>query len=117
MTTVAENPAQRHCQECGKAFAPNRPQQVFCTPAHKTAFWNRQAKRGKVLMPLLLTMTNERRAPSGSEDAELCSYARNTVYELAAIWNAEDKDAGRPPMKELAALKKEAGWRACDLEV
>jgi hypothetical protein len=109
--------AQLVCQECGEPFAQARSTQIFCCPAHKAAFHNRNMKRGKVVLPLLLTMTSLRRAKKGSLAAAQCSQARAWVYELAARWEREDKLAGRAPMALVTQAKMEARWSPVDLEV
>lgn len=110
------NPAPRQCQECGKDFSANRPQQAFCCPAHKTAFHNRSMKRGKVMIPLLMTWQSVRGAP-GSEEAEVRAYARARVEELSMLWREEDKGAGRPSMYPIAKAKMDAAWRGVDLDL
>lgn len=109
--------AARICQECGEAFQPARVTQAFCCPQHKTAFHNRNMKRGKVILPLLLTMTSARRAKKGSLEAAQCSQARAWVYELAGRWEREDRAAGRPPMALVTQAKMEARWSPVDLEI
>jgi hypothetical protein len=36
------------CKECGKAFVPNRPFQVFCNDKCKGAYWRRQYRQRAV---------------------------------------------------------------------
>lgn len=105
------------CLECGKPFARARSTQAFCSPAHRSAFHNRSMKRGKVILPLLLTMTSDRRAKAGTARAVQCAQARAWVYELAGRWEREDRLAGRPSMALVTQAKIDARWSPVDLEV
>lgn len=105
------------CQECSRPFEPRRATQTFCCAAHRSAFHNRSMKRGKVLLPLLLTMTSQRRAKAGSVEAAQCAQARAWVYELAARWEREDRLAGRPPMGLVTQAKMDLCWSTVDLEI
>jgi hypothetical protein len=100
---------RRTCQECGTVFRHWHADANFCTRAHGTAFHNRSAKRGKVLIPILLTWRGKR----GSGD--LAKYAFAEMCAAADLWNAEDRKAGRPPMYPMIQRKKGAGWKAVDL--
>lgn len=102
-------PYRRTCQECGTVFRHWHADANFCTRAHGTAFHNRSAKRGKVLIPILLTWRGKR----GSGD--LAKYAFAELCAAADLWNAEDRKAGRPPMYPMIQRKKGAGWKAVDL--
>lgn len=81
---------------------------VFCTAAHKDAFHNRQAKRGKIMMPLILAWRGGR----GQKDVSKWAWAQ--VAALADKWNAEDKAAGRTPMINYVVPKMRRNWSAAD---
>ena len=102
-------PYRRTCQECGTVFRHWHADANFCTRAHGTAFHNRSAKRGKVLIPILLSWRGKR----GSGD--LAKYAFGELCAAADLWNAEDRKAGRPPMYPMIERKRRAGWKAVDL--
>lgn len=117
MTTNTQDAAQRRCQECGEAFSGRLSTQIFCSPAHKSAFHNRSMKRGKVLMPLFLCASANRRARKGTPEYERCQFARNAIYQLASRWEREDKLARRPTMDTSVQAKIDASWRPVDLEI
>ena len=100
---------RRVCQECGATFRHWHADANFCTRAHGTAFHNRSAKRGKVVLPILLGWRGKR----GSGD--MAKYAFQELCGLADGWNAEDRAAGRPPMYPMIERKRRAGWKAADL--
>lgn len=100
---------RRTCQECGTVFRHWHADAAFCTKAHGTAFHNRQAKRGKVAIPILLGWRGKR----GS--GPIAKFAFGELCALADGWNAEDRAAGRPPMYPLVSRKMGAGWKAVDL--
>jgi len=84
--------AARTCPECGAGFTAHHGRQLFCTPGHQTAFHQRNARRGKVALPLLQVW---RRGKNGrTEDT---AYAFQQLCALADMWNAEDRTAGRRP--------------------
>jgi len=97
------------CPECGASFARKHHRQVFCTPAHKTRFYNVQCKRGVVMGPLLAVWARGRRKPT-----EQTRYAFAQMCALESEWAREDKAAGRNPAL-VVAIKQELGWIAADL--
>lgn len=101
--------APRVCPECGVSFAPHHVAQAFCTPVHKTAFHNRNMKRGQVLLPLAQIYRQGKRGRT--EDR---AYAFGEMCRLLDAWNAEDAKAGRSP-ESVVARKRAAGWTAADL--
>lgn len=111
--SAAPQPAKRRvyrhtCPECAAAFTGAQDAR-FCTPAHKDAFWNREAKRGKVLTPLFRAWRGGRGA------SDVARYAFSEICSLADIWNAEDRAAGRMSAAEFVRPKMTDGWRATDL--
>lgn len=101
----SESPVKR-CPDCG---APLRGRRAFCAPACRERFHNRQAKRGRVIMPDMLAWRAGRGSRGAAKEAfgELCAYLDHC--------NAEDRAAGRPPMGEYTASKLNwnggQGWR------
>lgn len=87
------------CCECGETFQAKRYWAQFCTPAHKAAFHNRSAKRGKVMMPPMLAWRGSK-AKKGDDTGRS---ARAEMCRLADKFNAEDRAAGRKPMYEFYA--------------
>jgi hypothetical protein len=105
----ARKKAFRHvCPECAVTFIGARDTR-FCTTAHKDSFWNREAKRGKVAMPLM------RAWRGGRGSGDVARYAFTELCALADRWNAEDRDAGRLSAVEFVRPKMRQGWKAADL--
>ena len=100
---------RRTCLECGEGFKSWHPDAAFCSRAHGTAFHNRSAKRGKVATPLLLAWRGKR----GSGD--VAKYAFQELCRMADLWNAEDREAGRPNMIATVDAKRRDGWSAVDM--
>lgn len=99
----------RVCPQCGAAFKAHHGKQQFCQPAHQGAFHDINAKRGKVLLPLIASWRSGKRGVSADS-----SYAFAEMARLADRWAAEDKAVGRDPSLIVAA-KRKAGWSAADL--
>lgn len=76
------------CAECGGCFQPAQVKQVFCSAACKQAYHNRAAKRGKVLVPLVMAHRQGRSSPTGRQ-------AHSEWARLVSQFTAEDKAAGR----------------------
>lgn len=81
------------CSECGERFTLKQAKQTFCCPAHKLAFHNRSAKRGKQLVPLLM-------AWRGGRSTKTAKAAFNEACRLISKFSEEDKAAGRPTAHE-----------------
>lgn len=102
------------CPECGKSFqAPvsargGRPP-TFCSVEHQGAFRTRNAARGKQLLPFTQVWAGGRHGP-----ADARRYALSQATAMLAIWNAEDRKAGRRP-DVIVSAKAAAKWRAADL--
>lgn len=88
------SPVERTCPECGVAFETKSRTKLFCLPAHKLIFHNRNAARGKVLTPLAMAWRGRR---GGDDTAKLAFRRMNTLLDE---WNAEDLKAGRMLMAE-----------------
>lgn len=111
-------PAARLCPECKADLSAGRTGRVFCSPAHKTAFHNRAAKRGIVLTPLIMAQAGLRGpgAAKSADHREAAGLARSEAYKLADAWNREDKAAGRAPVFEYVTDKLiRQRWVAADL--
>lgn len=85
-------PTQRTCPECGQSFETKSRTKLFCSSAHKLAFHNRCAARGKVIIPLAMAWRGGR----GAGDTAKRAFMRMST--LLDGWNAEDRAAGRAPM-------------------
>ena len=97
------------CPECGVEFTRTQNRQVFCTTAHKTKFYNVQAKRGITMGPLLQAWRLGKNGRS-----ENASWAFGQVCAMIDIWNAEDRACGRRS-DLIVTAKREIRWAACDV--
>jgi hypothetical protein len=87
------------CAECGCRFHKVRPQQQFCSSAHKTAFQNRQNVEGRAVVALAKAWRAGRNLGKGPEAESQREVARQALSELCSIldsFNAADKADGRP---------------------
>lgn len=87
-------PVKRTCAECSVAFETKSRTKLFCSPAHKLIFHNRNAARGKVLAPLAMAWRGRR----GGDD--VAKRAFQQMNKRLDEWNAEDREAGRMSMAE-----------------
>lgn len=79
-------------------FKPSQAKQLFCRPACKQAYHNRNAARGKTLVPVLMASRQGR----GTEIGRL---AQAEWARLAARFAEEDRAAGR--MTALQFVKRQ----------
>lgn len=89
--TPENAPKGRICPECGETFSSNHPTKRFCTPAHKQAYANREAAQGKVIASLVKAWRQGR----GSDGVSKAAFA--LLCPIVDAFNAEDREAGRPP--------------------
>jgi endogenous inhibitor of DNA gyrase (YacG/DUF329 family) len=84
--------ATRVCPECNKPFEAQNRKRLFCCDAHKLAFHNRCAARGKVLIPLAMAWRTKRGGGGTAKKAlaEMC--------RALDAFAAEDRKADRMPM-------------------
>lgn len=82
------------CPECGTTEYPASASRmkIFCCEAHRVAFTNRNAARGKTLLPIALGWRNAR----GGNGIGSQAFAEMT--RLLDHFAAEDAAAGRPNM-------------------
>lgn len=86
--------AKRVCPECNQPFETQNRKRLFCSDAHKLAFHNRCAARGKVLIPLAMAWRKKR----GSGDT-----AKKAMAEMCRVLDgfaSEDREAGRMRMAD-----------------
>jgi hypothetical protein len=100
---------RRVCPQCSAQFETSSGRKVFCTPAHKEAFFAINRARGVTLLPFVQVW---RYGKSGrTEDT---AYAFQQMAKLADKWNAEDRAAGRKPDMIVSSKRKDL-WSAVDL--
>jgi ribosomal protein L37AE/L43A len=91
--------ADRQCEECRKVFSPRIATQVFCCRACLDAVKNRNAVRGKVIMPLAMAWRSGR----GSKDKATTTRAFRELCAQLDRYAAEDAARGlTSPVKKLA---------------
>lgn len=98
----------RVCPECGAPLPSAAWRQLFCSPAHKAAFHNRQTVRGRTLTPLVIADRITRGGSRG--DVATGRSARNRAQRLMDRWAAEDRDAGRISMVDYVRLRSALGY-------
>lgn len=104
----AQKPQAIHtCPECAVRFKGSFDAR-FCSTKHKQAFHNRSAKRGVVMIPLLMAWRGGR-----GRSAE-AKWAYGEMCKLADLWKAEDKAAGRMEMETFVKPKMRSYWTATD---
>jgi hypothetical protein len=96
------------CPECGLPFTLTASRQMFCSPAHKATFHNRQTVRGRVLTPLSIA---DRITRGGSRGDKVTGRAaRGDAQKLMDRWAADDREAGRMSMTEYVRRRKALGY-------
>jgi hypothetical protein len=96
------------CPECGKKFDIVHHRQAFCCTEDQVAFNNRATKRGQAMVPLAMTWRGARSARDpGVKLAGKAAFAQ--LAALADRYNAEDREAGRPPAYDTFIRRRAAG--------
>jgi len=98
----------RTCPECGTLFRAAHPRQIFCSPAHKRAWHNRDTVRGARLTTLAMAAHSTRGGTRG--DKETGKRARRDSEQLMRQWDADDRAAGRMRAVEYVALRNRLGY-------
>lgn len=108
----------RRCAECGSEFIPNRGQQQFCEPAHKTAFQNRMAVEGRSIVALAKAWRAGRNVKGSSPEAlakkAVASQALSEMCAILDLYMAEDAAEGRPNPLDYASRMLANGSRFID---
>ena len=83
-----------------KLFEPKVANQLFCRPAHNTAWNNRATKRGRVLTHLAITAGITRNGTRGTPEArEAGREASRLHHALIQRYRDEDRAASPPRME------------------
>jgi hypothetical protein len=103
--------AERPCPECLTPFKPRMAGTLFCCPAHRDAWNNRQTVRGRVLVPLDMVARVTRGGTRGSaEDRETGKRAARDHHRLTQRFRDEDRAAGRMAFPEYLRRRYDAGY-------
>lgn len=100
----------RRCPEClGDVDTSADWRKMFCSEQHRTAFHNRQLKRGRTLVVLCMA---ERVTRSGYCRLKATGIeARQRSRRLMDKWHQEDMRAGRMAMDEYLAIRTRLGFQ------
>lgn len=87
-----------NCPGCGRAVEQGGRGlgRVFCSTPCRLAFNNRMKTEGSPIAALVKAWTLTRHAKPGTEEAEVCRFARNQLTQIAGMHNEADQEAGRP---------------------
>jgi hypothetical protein len=107
-SVAGERAPNATCPECGQPFRRVQWRQLFCCPAHKAEFHNRNTARGRTLTPLVMAARQTRGGSRG--DTATGKAARRDADFLMHRWTIEDREAGRMSMVEYMALRRRLGF-------
>ncbi len=104
------------CPNCGNEVEPGGRGlgRIFCQAKCRLEFNARMKARGAVLAPYIQAQTQTRHAKAGSTAAAVCAYARSEITQIGAIFNDEDREAGRPPASAYVEAMMRSGTRYID---
>jgi len=95
---VSAAPAgQCTCPGCGDPFAAGGRGlgKKFCSDQCRKAFHRLAMLEGPPLAPLVKAWHATRHAKPGTREAEICTFARGQITEIARVFLDGDDDAGR----------------------
>jgi hypothetical protein len=93
--------AERPCPECGVLHKPRQAGTLFCCPAHRDAWNNRQTVRGRVLTRYVIAARITRDGTRGTPDQR--AYGRKAAQIMRRLINRyrdEDRAVGRMDMAD-----------------
>lgn len=95
------------CPECGERFLRTHHLQLFCAPAHKKAFGNRQLSRAAVVQLGQVWRSARSSKDPGVKAAAKLAFA--LMCRRLDEANAEDRAAKRPRPEQVFMLRQAAG--------
>lgn len=99
----------RRCPECLGAVDTSKDwRKMFCSEPHRTAFHNRQLKRGRTLVVLCMAERITRSGWCRRKAAGIL--ARQRSRRLMDRWAQEDRAAGRMAMDEYFETRERLGF-------
>lgn len=110
--TAGANSEQRKCPGCGGDVAEGGrgTGRVFCAATCRTTFQNRMKAEGGVLAALIKAQTLTRHAKPGTREAEICTFARGQITQIAAYFNDRDEEEGRPSAVDYVGSLMDSGF-------
>jgi len=104
------------CPGCGNAVeqAESGQTKTFCTTPCRQKFNNRMKGEGAPIAALVKAWTMTRHAKAGTEEAEVCRFARSQLTQIAAAFNERDSDKGRPSAVDYVRTLMASGTLYCD---
>ena len=109
-----ETRPERPCVNCGEMFVPGREWSTFCSTPCRTGFANRMKARGGPLAALVIAWNDTRHAKPGTEEAEVCRFARSEITAIASAFIDEDREAGRGSAVDYVKALMSTGTRWVD---
>jgi hypothetical protein len=113
MTATTENAASasRTCPGCRSSFAPGGRGlgKQFCSDKCRTGFHNRMKAEGAPIAALVKAWNATRHAKPGTREAEICSFARRELTQIAQHFNERDAEAGRGSAVDYVASLMDGG--------
>lgn len=82
---------------------------TFCSTRCRTRFNNRMKAEGAPIAALVKAWTMTRHAKPGTDEAEICRWARSELTHIAKGFNEADRDAGRPSAVEYVETLRRSG--------
>jgi len=93
--------AERPCPECLTLFKPRMAGTMFCCPAHRDTWKNRQTVRGRVDIPYAYAARITRDGTRGTDAQRATGKAAARIHRrLVQKWRDEDRAAGRMDIVE-----------------
>lgn len=85
------------CPGCGASFTPGGRGlgKKFCSTACRKRFQNIHISEGSVLAPLVKAWHKTRHAEKDTREADICTWARGQITEIARMFLDRDDDEGR----------------------
>lgn len=111
----AAQPEMRTCPGCGVEFpvGGRGMGRTFHSDACRLDFRNAHIAEGSPLAPLIKAWHATRHAKAGTREAEICSFARRELAEMARLFLDRDADAGRDTVA-YAGMLMDSGYRYID---
>lgn len=103
---VAVPVAQKACPNCGTLFDEGGRGlgKTFCQKSCRVTFHRLAIIEGPPLAPLVKAWNATRHARPGTREAEICTFARSQLTEIARIFLDRDEEEGRDSVAYVGSL-------------